>query len=86
MEEYDKSLHVNASVLFKITYLFSEEMKKNKEGSIINIGSMKGSVGVEMVNYFDTDISSEDSSIYFHEKGGMNNFTRWQLVYYNLII
>ena len=77
LEEYDKSLHVNASALFKITYLFAEEMKKNKEGSIINIGSMKGSVGVEMANYFDTDMSPADSPIYFYEKGGIHSFTRW---------
>ena len=77
LDEYDKSLHVNASALFKITYLFSEEMKKNKQGSIINIGSMKGSVGVEMANYFGTDMRPADSPIYFYEKGGMHNFTRW---------
>ena len=77
LTEYGKSLHVNASALFKITYLFAEEMKKNKEGSIINIGSMKGSVGVEMANYFDTDMTPADSPIYFYEKGGMHNFTRW---------
>jgi NAD(P)-dependent dehydrogenase (short-subunit alcohol dehydrogenase family) len=75
--EYTKSLRVNASALFKITYLFSEEMKKNKQGSIINIGSMKGSVGVEMENYSGTDMSPADSPIYFYEKGGMHNFTRW---------
>ena len=75
--EYTKSLRVNASALFKITYLFSEEMKKNKQGSIINIGSMKGSVGVEMDNYSGTDMSPADSPIYFYEKGGMHNFTKW---------
>jgi NAD(P)-dependent dehydrogenase (short-subunit alcohol dehydrogenase family) len=77
LEDYTKSLRVNASALFKITYLFSEEMKKNKQGSIINIGSMKGSVGVEMGNYYGTDMSPADSPIYFYEKGGMHNFTRW---------
>ena len=61
----------------KLLIYSAEEMKKNKEGSIINIGSMKGSVGVEMANYFDTDMSPADSPIYFYEKGGMHNFTRW---------
>jgi NAD(P)-dependent dehydrogenase (short-subunit alcohol dehydrogenase family) len=74
---YDRSLHVNASALFKITALFAENMKAQKSGSIINIGSMMGMVGVEMANYADTDMSANPSPIYFYEKGGMINFTRW---------
>ena len=77
LAEYDESLRVNASALFKITHLFSQQMKENKQGSIINIGSMKGSVGVEMSNYIGTDMCPADSPIYFYEKGGMHNFTRW---------
>ena len=77
LAEYDESLRVNGSALFKITYLFSEEMKKNKQGSIINIGSMMGVVGVEMDNYTGTDMMPKPSPIYHYEKGGMHNFTRW---------
>lgn len=77
MEYYDESLHVNASALFKLTYLFAEEMKKQKIGSIINIGSMMGMVGVEMANYAGTDMGKNQSPIYFYEKGGMINFSRW---------
>ena len=47
------------------------------EGSIINIGSMKGTVGVENDNYEGTDFAPATSPIYFYEKGGMHNFTRW---------
>ena len=77
LDEYDESLRVNASALFKITSLFAEEMKINKQGSIINIGSMMGSVGVEMDNYTGTDMMPKPSPIYHYEKGGMHNFTKW---------
>jgi NAD(P)-dependent dehydrogenase (short-subunit alcohol dehydrogenase family) len=77
LEYYDKSLHVNASALFKITQLFAEDMKKQQSGSIINIGSMMGMVGPEMGNYAGTDMNQDPSPIYFYEKGGMINFTRW---------
>ena len=77
LEYYDESLHVNASALFKLTYLFAEEMKKQQSGSIINIGSMMGMVGVENANYAGTDMGQNPSPIYFYEKGGMMNFSRW---------
>lgn len=77
MEAFDRSLHVNASALFTITRLFADEMKKRKSGSIINIGSMMGMVGIEMANYEGTDMTPNPSPIYHYEKGGMINFTRW---------
>lgn len=77
LEYYDESLHVNASALFKLTYLFAEEMKKQQSGSIINIGSMMGMVGVENANYAGTTMGQNPSPMYFYEKGGMINFSRW---------
>lgn len=77
LDDFDKSLRVNASALFKITHLFGETMRANKSGSVINIGSMMGSVGVEMANYAGTDMTPNPSPIYHYEKGGMLNFTRW---------
>ena len=77
LDYYDKSLRVNASALFKLTHLFAEEMKKQQSGSIINIGSMMGMVGVELANYAGTDMGKNPGPIYFYEKGGMINFTRW---------
>jgi NAD(P)-dependent dehydrogenase (short-subunit alcohol dehydrogenase family) len=77
MGAYDISLHVNASALFKITYLFAQNMKAQGSGSIINISSMMGNVGIEMDNYAGTDMMPDPSPIYFFEKGGMINFTRW---------
>ena len=77
LEDFDKSLHINASALFKISQLFAEDMKKQQSGSIINVGSMMGMVGIEMSNYDGTDMNPNPSPIYFYEKGGMLNFTRW---------
>ena len=77
LEAYDKSLHVNASALFKITRLFSQAMQVEKSGSIINISSMMGIVGIERANYAGTTMEANPSPIYFYEKGGMINFTRW---------
>ncbi|MEI6166923.1 MAG: SDR family oxidoreductase [bacterium] len=77
LADFDRSLHINASALFVITRVFAEEMKKRKSGSIINIGSMMGMVGIERANYEGTDMHANPSPIYFYEKGGMINFSRW---------
>jgi len=77
LKDYDKSLHINASALFYLTNLVAEEMKKRKYGSIVNIGSMMGLVGIERSNYNGTPMHANPSPIYFYEKGGMANFTRF---------
>jgi NAD(P)-dependent dehydrogenase (short-subunit alcohol dehydrogenase family) len=77
LDAFDRSLRVNASALFKITELFGRNMRAQQSGSIINIGSMMGMVGVEMANYEGTDMTPNPSPIYHYEKGGMLNFTRW---------
>ena len=77
MEAFDRSLHINASALFRITLRFGELMRRRQRGSIVNIGSMLGMVGIEMANYAGTDMNATPSPIYFYEKGGMINFTRW---------
>lgn len=80
MEAFDKSLHVNASALFLLTRLAAEDMKKRHEGSIINIGSYMGMRGLNKTNYTGTgmyDSPEWPSPIYFYEKGGMLNFTRF---------
>ena len=76
MCDYDASFHVNASGLFFLTNLVAENMKKEKSGSIINIGSIMGLVGVENANYAGTSYPTDLSPAYFYEKGGMINFTR----------
>jgi len=77
MDVFDKSLRVNASALFCLTRLAAEEMKKTGGGSIINIGSYMGLRGPDPLNYAGTDMMKTPSPIYFFEKGGMVNFTRF---------
>ncbi len=77
MEVFDKSLRINASALFCLTRLAAEEMKKTGGGSVINIGSYMGIRGPDPLNYAGTDMMKTPSPIYFFEKGGMVNFTRF---------
>ena len=77
MEAFDKSLRINASALFCLTRLAAEEMKKTGGGSVINIGSYMGIRGPDPLNYVGTDMMKTPSPIYFFEKGGMVNFTRF---------
>jgi len=77
MEAFDKSLRINASALFCLTRLAAEEMKKTGGGSVINIGSYMGLRGPDPLNYAGTDMMKTPSPIYFFEKGGMVNFTRF---------
>ena len=77
METFDQSLRVNASALFCLTRLAAEVMKRHQTGSIINIGSYMGLRGPDPLNYVGTDMMKTPSPIYFFEKGGMVNFTRF---------
>ena len=80
MEAFDRSLRANASALFLLTRLAAEEMKQNG-GSIINIGSYMGILGLNKANYVGSKMQTEadfwPSPAYHYEKGGMLNFTRW---------
>ena len=79
MDYFDRSLHTNASSLFVLTKRVAEIMKKQRSGSIINIGSYMGLLGPNPVNYTGTDMFGFEkaSPIYYYEKGGMSNFTRF---------
>lgn len=76
-QEFDASMHINATGLFLITRAFAEAMRPRKSGSIINIGSMMGMVGIENANYDGTDMALDPAPDYFFHKGGMINFTRY---------
>jgi len=79
MDFFDRSLHTNASSLFVLTRRVGEVMKKQRSGSIVNIGSYMGLLGPNPVNYTGTDMFDFEkaSPIYYYEKGGMSNFTRF---------
>lgn len=80
-EDFDKSMHINATGVFLMTRIIGRVMKKQNAGSIVNIGSMMGMVGVENHNYDGTDMDGWAPDYFFH-KGGMINFTRFCASYY----
>jgi NAD(P)-dependent dehydrogenase (short-subunit alcohol dehydrogenase family) len=76
---FDESLHINGTGLILVTRALGEGMVDG--GSIINIGSMMGLVGVEPLNYRGTDMNGWYPDYAFH-KGGMVNLTRFFASYY----
>lgn len=77
------SMQVNATGLFVITCAFADVMAERSGGSIINISSIYGMVGLDPTNYRGTDMDSWAPGYCFH-KGGMVNFTRFVASYYGL--
>lgn len=75
----DESMHVNGTGLILLTRAVGEIMADG--GSIINIGSMMGLVGLEPLNYRGTDMNGWAPDYFFH-KGGMVNLTRFLASYY----
>ncbi len=78
-EVFDESLHVNATATFLLTRLAAQDTEKRGSGSIINVGSYMGMRGLNYTNYAGTDMYTNPypSPIYFYEKGGLLNFTRF---------
>ena len=58
-ELFDESMHVNASGLFLITRLAAEDMCKRRSGSIINIASYMGMLGLDPANYRGTGTQTD---------------------------
>lgn len=75
----DESMRVNATGLILVTRALGEVMADG--GSIINIGSIMGLVGLEPLNYRGTDMQGWYPD-YFFNKGGMANLTRFLASYY----
>jgi len=79
MSAIDESMRINATGLIVLTRAMGEIMADN--GSIINIGSIMGLIGVEPLNYRGTDMNGWYPDYFFH-KGGMVNITRFWASYY----
>ncbi len=75
----DESMRINGTGLILLTRALGEVMADG--GSIINIGSMMGLVGLEPLNYRGTDMDGWYPDYFFH-KGGMANLTRFLASYY----
>jgi NAD(P)-dependent dehydrogenase (short-subunit alcohol dehydrogenase family) len=78
-EKIDESMHVNGTGLILVTRGLADAIADG--GSIINIGSIMGLVGLEPLNYRDTDMSGWCPDYFFH-KGGMANLTRFFASYF----
>lgn len=75
----DESLRVNGTGLILVTRSLGEILSDG--GSIINIGSIMGLIGVEPLNYRGTEMHGWYPDYFFH-KGGMANLTRFLASYY----
>ena len=73
---WEESLRVNATGVFLMTRAFGEVMSTQKQGSIVNIGSMQGMVGPDEDLYEGTTMATPPPDYFFH-KGGMINLTRY---------
>lgn len=71
---------VNISGMFLLTAAVVRMMCAQGGGSIINIGSIQGTVGPHFPVYGDTGMSSPVN--YTYEKWGMVGFTKWLANYY----
>ena len=73
---WEESLRVNATGVFLITRAFGETMVEQGSGSIVNIGSMMGTVGPSPEFYEGTGMGTPAPDYFFH-KAGMINLTRY---------
>lgn len=72
---FEQSMHVNATGVFLMTRVFGEQMGQADGGSIINIGSIQGSVAPDFSLYEGLDMDAPPD--YFFHKGGMVQLTRY---------
>jgi NAD(P)-dependent dehydrogenase (short-subunit alcohol dehydrogenase family) len=77
--EFEASLQVNATGLMLACQLFSEPMQERRSGSIVNIGSIYGSVSPDFPLY--EGMRAGNRIDYAFVKGGMLNLTRYLACY-----
>jgi NAD(P)-dependent dehydrogenase (short-subunit alcohol dehydrogenase family) len=73
---WEESLRVNATGVFLMTRAFGQTMLEQQNGSIVNVGSMMGTVGPSPEFYEGTGMGTPAPDYFFH-KGGMINLTRY---------
>lgn len=82
-ENFDRSMHANATGLFVISRAFGDRMAKAGSGSIINIGSYMGILGPDYFLYEGTDMNQSGApGDYFFHKGGITNYTKFLAGHY----
>lgn len=75
VEQFAKSMEVNATGLFMMTRTFGEHMAERGHGSVINVGSIHGAIGPDYTLY--EGLNWGVAPDYFFHKGGMQQLTRF---------
>lgn len=75
VEQFAKSMEVNATGLFMMSRTFGEHMAERGHGSMINVGSIQGLVGPDYTLY--EGLNWGVAPDYFFHKGGMQQLTRF---------
>jgi len=75
IETWNRALAVNLTAVFHLSQGFTPLLKKNKNGSIINISSTYGLVAPDYSLY--KDINMGNPAAYSASKGGLIQLTRW---------
>jgi NAD(P)-dependent dehydrogenase (short-subunit alcohol dehydrogenase family) len=75
METWRRAMEVNLTSAFHLCQGLWESMKSAKGASIVNIGSIYGSLGPDWSLYEGTDMSNP--AAYGASKGGLIQLTRW---------
>jgi NAD(P)-dependent dehydrogenase (short-subunit alcohol dehydrogenase family) len=74
-DSWRKALELNLTVPFLLTQSCADALAKSGHGSVINIGSTYGVVGVDMRLYEGTSMGNP--AAYAASKGGLIQLTRW---------
>jgi len=80
LDQWRESMDVNATGFFATVRIFGDAMADKKSGSIVNIASQMGTIGMNPWLYEGTSMSP--SPDYFFHKGGMINLTRYLASHY----
>ena len=80
LEQWRTSMDVNATGFFATMRVFGDTMAERESGSIVNIASQMGTIGMNPWLYEGTSMSA--SPDYFFHKGGMINLTRYLASHY----
>jgi len=75
LSQWEASMKTNATGLFAITRAFGEDMVRRGSGTIVNIGSIQGTVGPDFTLYEGLGMNALPD--YFFHKAGMVNLTRY---------
>ncbi|MEO6874625.1 MAG: SDR family oxidoreductase [Opitutaceae bacterium] len=79
---WKSSMETNATGFFATVRTFGDAMAAKKSGSIVNIASMQGMIGMNPWLYEGTTMTA--SPDYFFHKGGMINLTRYLASHYGV--